>query len=371
MKIKIALGVLLFLGMGCSALRQGTASKQTNGPQQAPISVSDARGILEEAASSADPELRSLSLPFLVETSEGDTWLRRAWLDPSRAVQRAIARSHPLRLSDEQLQRAGADSLAVGLAILGRSELGTVLQWPKQSGVADELVRALGGDDAARLSVLEMVREGMIPSEPLLIELLVRSELEGVGQAMAEGALAAEEEMRLPLALAAHQLAPETGRAALLEVLRDSDEMTRLFAVEALTHQDSEQSVGWLRRAANGDSRVVSDHAKLGLVALGHSKLDVALKGLSSPDRDQRAWAATCLGLASRKRPLPRGAVIALQSTWRDESATVRWATTEALIESVGISGVPFIRSTSESEPDTVSVMMAGKWFELYVESVQ
>jgi hypothetical protein len=62
---------------------------------------------------------------------------------------------------------------------------------------------------------------------------------------------------------------------------------------------------------------------------------------------------------------LPRGVVVALQSTWRDESAAVRHSATVALIAIAGIAAVPITRITSETEPDAVSVMMAGKWIEI------
>jgi hypothetical protein len=363
MKVRLVLGVVLSMVMGCSSARHGSVPGHMSGSQLG-WTVSDAWRVLESAAGSDDPELRSLALPFLVSGSAGEAWLQRGWLDPSRAVQRAIARSHPLKLSPEQLMRPGADPLAVGLVLASRDSSSRQIDWSSKVGLADELVRALAGEEAAKSATIDAVREGMIPPEPLLVELLVRSELGGMGEAMAVGALVAEDEMRLPLALGAQVLDPKKGSAALLTVLREADEMTRLFAVEALTREGGEQPIVWLRRAAQGESGAVSEHAKLGLVALGLSKMEIALQGLSSPDRDQRVWAATCLGLLGRKRPLPRGVVVSLQSTWRDESAAVRHSATVALIAIAGIDAVPLPRITSETEPDAVSVMVAGKWIE-------
>jgi hypothetical protein len=364
MRFGFVLGVLLKLLVGCSAVHHGAVRKLNSASPRMLQAVSDAQHVLQSAAQSDDVELRAMALSFLVAASEEDTWLKRAWMDPSPRVQRVIAEAHPLRLSDEQLVRPGADALAVARVLVGRESVSASLDWTVKAGLADDVVRALGGDQTAIGVVLDAVREGMLPPEPLLVDVLVRSGLPGMGVALAEGALNAEDEMRLPLALGAQQLAPNDGSAALAEVLRGADEMTRLFAVEALTRAGGEHAVGWLRRAVHGDSGAVRAHARLGLVALGVSKLSVAVEGLSSPDRDQRTWAAACIAMVSRKRPLPRGVVVALQRTWRDESDAVRRSVTRALVDGVGPEAVPIMQNGSPGEPDAVSVMVAGKWIE-------
>lgn len=354
----------LVLAMGCFSVHPGVDRNRMNAHSQSTRALVDAQQVLELAARSEDPALRAQALSLLVATSDDEQWLNRAWMDPSHTVQRAIAQSHPFRLSDAHLLRPGADGLAVGWVLAVRTSPVQQIDWTATDDLSDDLVRALCGNEASQKVVLGLVREGMVPPEPLLVNVLARSGLPEMGSALAEGAMNAEDEMRLPMALAAQDLAPEAGRTALVEVLRGADEMTRLFAVEALTRLGDGPSLAWLRRAAHGEPGAVREHARMGLVALGVLRLDVAVEGLSSSDRDQRAWAAACLGLAGVKRPLPRGVVAALQSTWRDESDAVRRSVTQALLVSVGPGAVPVDQTRSPGEPDAVSVMVSGKWIQ-------
>jgi len=322
-------------------------------------SISDARRVLEIAASSPDPSLRALALSALVVGEDSRVWLTRGWNDPSATVQRALAISHPTLLTAGDLTLPRADVFAVAW-VLQEYPDGDALreQVLQQNGL---VLPFLGGASDVD-SVLSDLRDGMVPPEQLFVDVVVRSGIAGAAEAMAMGALHAEEEMRLPLALGALQMAAVEGGAALDEVLRDADELTEFLAVESLTKMGGDRSVSRLKRTAKGEDEALSQYARVGLVALGHVPLDEAVRGLSAADRDLRYWAATCLGLASEDRPLPRSVIVALQGTWRDESIMVREAATKALIAGAGVESVPLAPLSLHAEVDAVATIVAGKW---------
>ena len=358
--LSVAFGMLLAFGLtglwGCGTKNRSVVATSVDNTAWT-WSRADALRVLQTAAESEDPSLRALALPALVR--EGDQWLVRGWHDPSVAVQRAIATSHPKRLSAEQLIRPGADLLAVAWVLQEYPITDPILQ--QVTGQKQSLVAQMLGLGTQIPELLVDLKDGMIPPEPMFIDVLVRSEIDGIGEAMATGALLAEDEMRLPLAVASLQRSPEAGMEALNEVLRDADEMTMVFAVESLTYVGGEPAVAWLKRAAKEDG-AVREYAKAALMALGYHPFDEALGALSSPDRDLRAWAARCFEIASVKRPLPQNVILALQGTWRDESVLVRHAVTDALIAGAGVISVPFAAPAPEAEVDTLAVLVAGSW---------
>ncbi len=344
--------------VGCSAKKRVLEGDSTDKPVSM-WSRSDALRVLEYAAGSEDAGLRSLALPALSGGENGGDWVQRGWHDPSVAVQRSLAISHGDLLSETQLVRPGADPFAVAWVLQAypiddpiRAQVG---------GVRKGLVEQMLGQGPGINELLTDVEDGLIPPEPMFIDLLVRSGIQGMGEAMATGASRSEEEMRLPLAVASFDVSPEVGLPALDTVLREADAMTFTFAVESVTQVGGERAISWLRRLTKEEGPI-RGHAKLGLVALGVRPLDDALVGLSSPDRDVRAWAATCLGIAARNRPLPRNVILALQETWRDESMLVRRAVTRALIRSNGASSVPLAHAPPNAVVDTVAVLVAAGW---------
>jgi len=274
-----------------------------------------------------------------------------------------MAISHALSLSKEHLTRPGADRLAVAWAVLERKKGGLADQEWQRGLPQDVLVSALLGDVDSIADLLSDVRDGMVPPEPMMVDILAQSGIEGVGAALAEGAIQAEEEMRLPLALVAHRIAPLEGAHALLQVLGEADELTKIFALETITEQAGDRAHAWLRTAAKGEQGALREHARIGLVALGNAPIDDAIQRLGSVDRDQRVWAATCLMMASNNRPLPRTAILALQGAWRDESIAVRLASTRALIAGAGIASVPMEPTSFGTDLDAVAVMVAAKWY--------
>ena len=361
--LAVSIGVL----SGCSA-RQHTSGTSKAENQGAMWSRGDALRVLEYAAESEDAGLRSVALVALSAGEGGSSWLIRGWHDPSVAVQRAIAKAHPRLLSVDHLVRPGADPLAVAWVLQEYPE-----NDPLRSNVVGDqqgLIPQMLGQGNQVGNLLSDVKDGMIPPEPMFIELLVRSGIDGVGEAMAVGASRAEDEMRLPLSVASFEVAPDVGLPALDDFLSDADEMTRVFAVEAITSVGGERATTWLRRVVREDGPV-REHAKIGLVALGVRPLDDALAGLSSPDRDVRAWAATCLGIVSRNRPLPRDVILTLQGTWRDESVLVRRAVTHALLRARGATSVPFAFSPPNAEVDTVAVLVAASWLRYHDSQVE
>jgi len=358
-------GWLCTVQTGCAFKRKLHASIGVSS-DGAVWSQEDAVAVLKRAAVSDDVTIRALALSALIRSSTEGGWLERGWFDPSPSVQRSVARNHAHRLSREHLFRPSADRLAVALALVERRE--EVTSWAPIPAhfETDELLAVLLGNPTV---LLADVRDGMIPPEPLFVEVLRRSGIDGLGDVLAEGAGQAEQDMQLPLALTAFQLLPDKGEQALVEVLRDTDDLTKIFAVEALASLGDDQAAGWLRRVAKTDDAALRDHARMGLVALGLVPVDVAVQGLSFPDRDQRAWAATCLKLAAQNRPLPREAIAALQVAWRDESIMVRQAVTQALIEGAGVEFVPLGPLSSNTVLDAVAVMVAAKWFLVHQKS--
>ena len=357
--------VVLALSLGC-ATRKSTATDrgvQTGGERW---TFEAAKQVLETAAVGESPLLRASSIAALAAGESGDGWVKRGWYDPSRTVQRHIAEQHPKRLTEADLERAGGDALARAIAVLGRQDHSISVADVSQFAAQDVLLPAILGDAHAMSTLLMDVRDGMVPPEPMFIEALIRSNIPGMGAAMAEGAVQAEEEMRLPLALAAQRVSPEDGQRALVEVLRDADEATKIFAVEAFTEREFDGATTWLKRAAKGEPGAVRQHARMGLVALGLLPTDEAVNALQSPDRDLRAWAARCLGMLSDKRPLPRSVIAAIETTWRDESMLVRLAATEALIASSQMDVIPLSPLQAKADVDAVSVMIAKKWFSIH-----
>ena len=361
-RFSIASSLLLTVGltgvMGCGPKNQ-SAVKSGVEETAWTWSRSDALRVLKTAAESEDPSLRALALPALANEDEGQLWLVRGWHDPSVAVQRAMAMSHPRLLSVNHLVRPGVDQLAVAWVLQEYAAGDPILQ--QVVGQEQGFVAQVLGQGPRLPELLSDIEDGMIPPEPMFIELLIRSGIDGIGEAMATGALRAEDEMRLPLAVASLQVSPEAGMVALNEVLREADEMTLIFAVESLTRLGGEQAIAWLKRAAKEDGPV-REYAKMGLMALGFRPFEDALGALSSPDRDLRSWAARCFEIASVNRPLPRNVILALQGTWKDESVMVRRAVTDALMAGGGVVSVPFAAPVAQAEVDTLAVLVAANW---------
>jgi len=355
-----AVWVLAVLWAGCVTAHPA-ASRRNGKAVETVWTESQALAVLRAGTRSSDSSTRAVAASAWIGSAHPSSSVLGGWVlaDPSPHVQRVSARAAsqvdvPLTI------HPGTDTLAA--LWLGRSG----------SAVSDEhraLVLAIGGDEAALSQLLSDVSEGTISAESDVLELLIRSDLKGVGDALAQGSTLAEEPIRLPMALAAVAIGSEQGVQAVASLLKDTPGTElRIEAVEAMVRLGGLRAERWLERAAKGGSEAVAMHAKIGLVVFGHTSLDFVSGALDSPDRDTRAWAAQCLSLAAEERPLPRELIPRLQARARDEAPAVRWGAVEALLAGFGPGAVLLEPPNPGDEPDAVSMLIAAKWLEVWAE---
>jgi len=265
-----------------------------------------------------------------------------AWVlaDPSSYVQRRAARAaagRPLTLT----VHPSSDDLA--LAVLGA--LPNETEWTR--------------------AAIASVSDGVDPPDPFMLEYLVTTGDASLGSALMDGLAIADELVELPLAVAAVTVNADGAASSLASLLADADEATRIAAIEGLLDAIGSAARPWLERAAKRPGSDAALHARLGLVALGARPVATGIEALGSPDRDTRAWAARCVGMAGAERPLPREAIASLQRSLRDEAPRVQAAAVQALVVSAGVEYVPIASGRFGGEPNAVSAVLAGKWLEL------
>ncbi len=318
---------------------------------------------LLSAAASDDPIVRAHALVGLAKASKvGDEqFLLRGVLDPSPWVQRAIARALPQQAAVHFINRTERDSVARALALAGlsadeRKELDLQIG---RTTTGDLVGGALLGDADATEALLALAKEGAFPPEEDLFWAMGQTGSVVLGEALAEGIPFAEDLIRVQMALVSQYLAPKQASSALSAALSDATIDQRLEAVEGLVVYDTPAGRQFLLRASKGPAGTVRDHAKLAMVALVGEPLARAEEALVSPDRDVRAWAATCLMHAGAERPLHRNLVLALINARQDEAPAVRVAAVRALEVMSATDAIVIPGGFWARKPDSVSTVMA------------
>jgi hypothetical protein len=347
---------LAVLWLGCV-----TAHPVGSGPQgkaaETVWTESQALAVLRAGTRSSDSSTRAVAASAWIGSAHPSSSVLGGWVlaDPSPHVQRVSARAAS-RVGVPLTVHPGTDTLAA--LWMGRS--GSVLSDEHRT-----LALAIGGDEVGLSQLLSDLSEGTISAESDVLDLLIRSDLRGVGDALAQGAALAEEPIRLPMAMAAVALGSDNGVQAVVALLKDAPGTElRIEAVEAMVRLGGSRAERWLERAAKGGSEAVAMHAKIGLVVSGQTSLEFVAGALDSPDRDTRAWAAQCVSLAVAERPLPRELITRLQGRARDEAPAVRWGAVEALLAVAGPGAVLMESPNPDDELDAVSMLIAAKWLE-------
>lgn len=304
-------------------------------------SAEAAIGVLRAGSEHPDPSIRAAAVASWIGSSHESSLELAPWVlaDPSAHVQRRAARAAAGR-SIVLTVHPSSDELA--LAVLG--SLPNEAEWTR--------------------AAIASVADGMEPPDPAMLEYLVTTGEPSLGPALMDGLAAADELAELPLAIAAIAVEAEGAASSLTSLLSGANEATRIAAIEGLLDASGERARPWLERAAKRPGSDAALHARLGLVALGARPVSIGLEALGSPDRDTRAWAVRCVGMAGAERPLPREAIARLQSSLRDEAPRVQAAAVDALMASAGVEYVPLAPQRFAGEPDAVSAVIAGKWLE-------
>ena len=345
---------------GCATVHPVTPRSQASG-QESVWTESQALAILRAGTESPDSSIRAVAASAWLGSAHSSASVLGGWVlaDPSAHVQRVSARA-----ASEAGIALTLHPMTDALAALWLGHSGSVV-----SNEHRALALAIGGDGAGLEELLSDLSEGTMSAEADVLELLVRSGLKGVGDALSRGSAMAEEPVRLPMAMAAVALGSDQGVQAVAALLKDDPgEELRIEAVEAMVRLGGSVAEGWLERTAKSGTDAVAEHAKIGLVVSGKTSLEVVSEALDSPDRDTRAWAAQCLAMTAKERPLPRELITRLQASARDEAPAVRWGTVEALLAAVGPGAVSSGPPNPGGEPDAVSMLIAAKWLLASVE---
>jgi hypothetical protein len=345
----------VLVSVGCGAARQSAKVDALN--VASPWSREAAEHILHRAVNSDDAALRAEAWRWWIASADSSVTmlLQRAVMDPSPMVQRVLAKHHAQQIGEQLAGRVGVDSLA--------------LAWLAQRGVAvpvppDEpwrtVISALGGSVPDQSTLLAQIEVGLELPEPGLIALLSESDIEGMGAALMVGAEQVEEELADEMRLAALGLGEERAAEALLHP--DAASELSAWAIEVAARRPHPPAVARLRHLARAEDHALSMHARLALMALGEGYALAGTEGLVAGDRDTRAWAATCVGMAHLDRPLPRDVIALLQGSTRDESRAVRAQSVRTLVRTSGVEAVLMRPALGGQEPDAVSVFLAAQW---------
>ena len=297
--------------------------------------------LLRAGSAHPDPSIRAAAVASWLGSDHSSNRELAAWVlaDPSPHVQRRAAHAAAGR-SLSLVVHPSSDDLA--LAVLGA--LPNEADWTR--------------------AAIASVADGLEPPDPAMLDYLVTTGDPSVGPALMGGLAMAEELAELPLAIAAVTVGAEGAVASLTSLLADANEATRIAAIEGLLEASGSAAQPWLERAAKRSGSSAALHARLALVALGSRPVAMGLDAMGSPDRDTRAWAVRCVGMAGTERPLPREAIARLQSSLRDEAPRVQAAAVQALMMSVGVEYVPIPSGRFAGEPSAVSAVIAGKWLQ-------
>jgi hypothetical protein len=288
----------------------------------APLADDRARATLERGAQDLDVAIRQRALALLILTSTepgGGAWGPRALWDPSPWVEKRGVDALSTRIGEPETRallaglatRATADPYARGAAAFRLALAGdlTVLPAIQEAYRAEgrpwraaplALAAAVMGDVEA-LAVLERaLREGELPLELGFVADLGRSRLTALVPALIEATDKVEEPLVLPLAAALVELGSAHGESLFHDALSSPDPERRLEALDFLVELHAHAVPGLLRRAAHGAPDLVQKYAAFALLVQGEgSVVDVTAAAVEDPDRETRALAVHCLGLAS------------------------------------------------------------------------
>jgi hypothetical protein len=353
---------VLFSLMGCPR-QAATPSSSLVTLRRVNQDMGAVKAHLQAAAGSTDPIVRAQALSGLAQLpgAEGEQYLLRGVLDPSVWVQRAMARSVPFRTANILATRPHSDPVALAVALAGLSieKRREIVVKLGRTHSGDLVAGALLGNEDLLQALQDRAQEGDVPPEEDLFWAMGQTGSVVLGQALMDGIPHAEDLIRVQMALVAQYLAPKHASGALRDALSSAPLEQRLEAVEGLVEYDTPAGRQFLIRASRGPEGPVRVHSQLALVALTGGPISLATEALISPDRDVRAWAATCLMLVGTERPLHRSLVPALITAQQDEAPAVRMAAVRALLVVGAVEGIMIPDGFWSRKPDTVSTMIA------------
>ena len=362
--------ICLILGVvsGCTSSKVAT---QTHGSTTAATSWSRTAAIahLERGIASPDPRLRADAfLGWLAsDDSSVETIERRAVVDPSPLVQRALAREFPKRLSSFFNQRLSPDTFALAWLVIAGE---TISHAPNDSSAV--VLTALTSSESSDQDLIQLIRAGEVPADPDFFQVITKIPSAAIGPALMEGLELSEPAVRLSMALAAFELGEIEAGGILFELFESADDPADAFdVVEAVVRGNFAGAEPWLRMGKKNSGHALSMHFQLGLVALGVEPIGSSFDLIKTGDRDTRSWAAECLGLRFENRPLPREMIAILKGSARDEALQVRLASVKALVLSMGIENAPYDPMLVKHDLDRVSLFLAGRWLVYHAQQAQ
>lgn len=350
----LSLVVALMAVSGCRAERQSVG---THIAETAPWSRQAALAVLHRAVESEDDSLREEAWIHWLDSQDpsAEPLVARAVMDPSPLVQRALARHHAPRVGDGLVSRSAADPVALAWLVLQGFDV------PVPPGdLWATLFPALGGEADAQRVLLSQLRAGQDVLDPGVVEVIASAGIEGMDEALIEGAAQAEAMLADEIRLAALGLG--SARAAKELLALDAPAELSAWAIEVAVRHPSAEATERLKRFARSSEHSLSLYARLGLMALGHGPQSDGIVGLKDSDRDTRAWAATCIRYSRMDRAVLRDEIALLQGSTRDESSRVRVESVKTLVELVGVESVPLKPPSMSQEPGHAETILAAGW---------
>jgi len=357
-----ALLVALAVITACQAERQPVGGN--NVALSAPWSRPVALAVLQRAVDVEDDVLRAEAWTRWIESGDPsiEPLLGRAVMDPSPLVQQSLAKHHADRVGDALINRAGADPVALAwLALQGHKV-------PAPPGdLWATLFFALQGHLDAQDALLAELRAGPDVLEPGVIEILGRSGISGMADALMTGAEQVDSVLGQDMQLAALGLGHGGAADTLLAV--DAPLQAAAWGIEIAVRHPTSRATERLQRLARASDHPLALHARLGLMALGRGTSADGVEGLKHRDRDTRSWAAVCLRGTRMDRTVLRDEITLLQGSTRDESSRVRVESVKTLVALAGVESVPLRPPYSDDKPRHVDVIIASSW--LAVSGIQ
>ena len=348
------LPAVLMCVVACGVERRPAVSNVT---VESPWSSSEAVSVLTRAVGSQDEALRAEAWSLWIGSGDSSvsSVLMRAVMDPSPLVQRTLAKRHADRVGSALAARSRLDPVAAAWLVLRGHTVPT-----PQDELWATLFSALEGEPVAQASLIETLSDDLGVVEPGIVEVLGASNIVGMAPALLTSSSQAEPLLAGEMRLAALRLGDEVAAEELLDP--DAPTLLAGWAIEVAVRHPSAPAVKQLRRVAQSSGHPLNLHARLGLMAIGEGDEAVGLEGLRHPDRDTRAWAATCLRRGGRDRSSHRDKIALLQGSTRDESSRVRVEAVKTLVALAGVDSVPLRPPALGQELDLAAVIVAAEW---------